>query len=61
MTNYIENRKKSEENGNRSFGRATLLEKNGTRRIEKLNEERDADKMVHNRATRKIMGTFSVY
>ena len=43
MTYYIENRKSIEENEKRSFGRATLLEKNGTRRIGKLKNEKNAD------------------
>ena len=40
MTYYIENRKNSEENEKRSFGRATLLKKNGKRRIVKLKNEK---------------------
>ena len=55
MTYYIENRKSSEENEKRSFGRAMLLrKKNGTRRIGKLKGEKDADETAHKRATRKI-------
>ena len=43
MTCDIENRKSSEENEKQSSGRATLLEKNGTRRIGKLKNEKNAD------------------
>ena len=54
MTYYIENRKNSEENEKRRFGRATLLKKkSGTRRIGKLEGEKDTDGTVHKRATRK--------
>ena len=62
MTYYIENRKSSEENEKRSFGRETLLRKNGTRRIGKLKGEKDADETAHKRATRKIyrVSIFSV-
>ena len=57
MTYYIEIRKSSEENEKRSFGRATLLKKNGKRRIVKLkNDKKRGRKTVRKRATRKIIG-----
>ena len=54
MTYFFEIRKQSKENEKRNFGRATLLKKNGTWRIEKLKDEKDADEMVIKRATRKL-------
>ena len=55
MTYYIENRKSSEENEKRSFGRATLLKKNGKRRIVKLKNEKNADeKRYINERRRKL-------
>ena len=55
MTYYIENRKSSEENEKRSFGRATLMKKNGKRRIVKLKNEKNADeKRYINERRRKL-------
>ena len=52
MTYYIEIQESSGSKPKRSFGRATLM-KNGTRRIEKLKDQNDADETVHKRATSK--------
>ena len=43
MIYYIEIRKKMEENEKRKLGRATLLKKNGKRKIVKLKNEKNAD------------------
>ena len=43
MIYYIEIRKKLEENEKRKLGRATLLKKNGKRKIVKLKNEKNAD------------------
>ena len=53
MTYYIENRKSSEENEKRSFGRATLLRKKRNTENWKVKGQKDADETVHKRATRK--------
>ena len=53
MTYYIENRNADGENEKQSWESDVIEEKNGTRRIEKLKDEKDADETVHKRATRK--------
>ena len=57
MTYYTEIRKSIGENERRSFERVTLLRKKiGTRIIEIIKDEKDADETVHKRATKKIIG-----
>ena len=56
MTYYIENRKSSEEYEKQSFGRATLLRKNGTRTIDELKDKKDAyEKRYMNERREKIL------
>ena len=57
MTYYIENRKSSEENEKRSFGRATLLKKKRKTENCKVEERKERGrKTVYKRATKNIMG-----
>ena len=53
MTYYIEIPKSSGIKRKAKFWESDVTEKNGTWRIEKLKDEKDADKTVHKRATRK--------
>ena len=56
MTNYIEIRKSSVRKRKKKFWESDVIEKNGTRRIEKLKDEKGADETLHKRATREISG-----
>ena len=56
MTYYIENRKSSEENEKRSFGRATLLKKPKMENCKVEERKERGRKTVYKRATNKIMG-----
>ena len=61
MTYYIENRKSSEENEKRSFGRATLLTKKiVTRKTKERKDEKDAGKTFINDRREKLW-EFDIY